>query len=207
MKGQQKDTFCNLAGWSWGLLLVMAACALPDLWKVIRVYRGLEEIGWENLLWAAFFLLAGVLCFFSMRQFQVKVGEDGITVTRFLRPPLFMDWRCIKSASCGSMGANEWLVLKSNDNMVKIGRMELGKGRYDLLCGMVKEKLRQVHQEALREDGEFLPLDKRKLMYRNILYIIPVALWAGWIGGGPLLRHGCARTRGYGADPVLRHPA
>ena len=137
----------------------------------------------ENLLWAAFFLLAGVLCFFSMRQFQVKVGEDGITVTRFLRPPLFMDWRCIKSASCGSMGANEWLVLKSNDNMVKIGRVELGKGRYDLLCGMVKEKLRQVHQEALREDGEFLPLDKRKLMYRNILYIIPVALWAVGSGG------------------------
>lgn len=98
------------------------------------------------------------------------------------------------------------LVLKSNDNMVKIGRVELGKGRYDLLCGMVKEKLRQVHQEALREDGEFLPLDKRKLMYRNILYIIPV-LFGQLDRGGPLLRHGCARTRGYGADPVLRHPA
>lgn len=183
MKGQRKDIFCNLAGWPWGLLLVMAACALPDLLKVIRVYRGLEEILWPNLLWAASVLLIGALCFFFMRRFQARVGESGITVTRFLRPPLFMDWRCVRHASCGRIGANEWLVLKSNDKMVKIGRMELGKGRYDLLCGMVKEKLRQFHQGALREDGEFLPLDSRKLMRRNILYMIPVALCCGWIGG------------------------
>lgn len=190
MKEQEQVAFYNQVTWCWGLPLLLAACALPNLLEVIRVYRGLEEVLWGSLWWAAAFLLAGVACFLFTWRFRAVAGSKGMAVRRFLQPDLFLDWRRVNEAREGEMGMNRWLALESDAGKVNFGRMEVGKENYDLLRAVVREKLENASGSALDEAGNFLPLERRKVLFRMVLYMIPLIFLVVLVSG----RRSASRT-------------